>query len=181
MLITKQNLDELKKFEARTVQINKEAFKLNIAKPQKNLAQICGRTLSTKFFSRQTKWFDDFTRRNILARFFDITASIYFSNPKRGEIYLQFVESFFAYLRSAAEEKAWVKGDFWQVEEEITHLSSVRRRAVASGDKQTAREITTAIERKNQIIPQFLKRAVGRRTRRKLAGKSAKRKVQINA
>lgn len=182
MAITQENLDELKKFERRTVAVNKDAFRLNVAKPQRNLELIVGRVLSPKFFSRQTKWIDEFPRRNILARFLDITACIYFADAERGERFIEFVESFFAYLRATRAEKQTASdGDFWELEEEQTVLTSTRRKAFAKGDKQTAREISIKIQHNEKTMPQFLKRADGGKMKRKRGEKSVERKVKTNA
>ena len=176
MPITQQILDELKKFEARTVAVNKDAFRLNVAKPQKILAQICGRVLNQKWFSRQQNWEDDFPRRNVLARFLDITAAVYFAAPKRGERFIQFVESFFAYLRATrSKEFAQPKGDFFEIDEQHEQLLAKRRTAVARGNKQLARELSPQIFQLEQSMPHFLKRDEGEsKRRRRKTGKSKK-------
>ncbi len=85
MQITKEILDELKQFERRTVEVNKDVIYGIVPRLITIFLSITDKLPDKNFFYRQATWFEDFARRNILARFFDVTATIYFADRARGE------------------------------------------------------------------------------------------------
>lgn len=175
MAINKEKLAPLKEFVLRTVEINEKAILGIIPRLQKNTTDVLeGWRPDKNFWYRQKEWFEDFARRSVLARFLDLATLIYGTDRERGEIYIQFVESFFACLRAIFGETAPCAQTktFWELEEQNAVLLSQRRKAVVSDDKQMARELSQTILRTEEAIPMVLMRSLlqRRKAKRKLLG-----------
>lgn len=167
MPVTKLNVEQLEIFERRTSEVNKEVLTGIVPQVQKNFGKIVGKVLSLKFFYRQRLTFDDFSRRNLIARAFNFIAAVYFTNPNKGEHLIQFIESFFAWLRATTSDKSASAADFWDLAEEQSQLITKRQKAVSIGDKPTARELSQTILSNERKVPMMLKSAVIRRKRRR--------------
>ncbi len=165
-MITAQNIEQLKNFRRRSMQINEKIFKGDIIpRLQKNMYPVVGRTLSKTYFYRQEGEGSEYERINVVSKVFYLIAAIYFTDRKRGEILIQFVESFFAWLRAASSDKTAEAADFWDITEEQTGLMAKRQKAFATGDKQTARELSQSIAARERQMPMMLKSAVLKKRR----------------
>ena len=176
MLITKQNAEYFKTIETRTVEINKNIIKNRVERMVDNFARLLGaaNTRGAAFIRKQAKEFKDFALRNVVARGLAFIYVSYKTAPAHGEELIRLCESMFAQLRAENQQATAPKADFFEIDEQHEQLLARRRTAVARGNKQLARELSPQILQFEQSMPQFLKRAEGKRARRR---KSAKRRA----
>jgi len=166
-MITAHNVEQLKNFRRRSMELNKDLIPGIIPRLQKNMFPVVGRTLSKMYFYRQEKESSEYERINVVSKVFYLTAALYFTDRKRGETLIQFVESFFAWLRATTSDKTATVADFWDLAEAQSELITKRQTAFAKGDKPTARELSQTILSNERKVPYLLKSAVVRRKKRR--------------